>query len=183
MLTKSFRYWKNSLTVFILILFIPACEQIATKISLDQVAFFEYEYINHAWGYQHGGWIIDNSGEVLGYSLPNEWTFPDSTGYISEADLEKNLSQSDTIYNYQIGTSELDRKIRLISGAAKGRLSEKMNVMADAGGWSYYCYIWDDSKNKYQRILLDLKGDFEQFNMSAEALSLVIWLREIEKKL
>ena len=160
-----------------------SCEKSDLQIKPNQVAYFEYEYINYAWGYQHAGWIIDNSGKVLGYNLPDAWTFPDSAGFISETDLEMNLSQTDTVYNHQISTLELDQQINLIPGAAKGKLSEKKSIMADAGGWGYWCYIWDNERDKYKKVLLDQKGDLEQTNLSAEAHILVSWLKQVSEKL
>ena len=169
--------------VLVPILLLGSCQKTELEIRPDQVAYFEYEYVNHAWGYQHNGWIVDKTGKILGYNLPDSWTFPDSAGYISEPDLEKNLSKTDTLYNYQISTTELTHKIKLIPGAAKGKLSERKNVMFDAGGWGFSCYIWDKNKHKYRKILLETKGDWEQYNQSPGALSLVTWLKGINELL
>jgi hypothetical protein len=165
------------------ILFSGSCTKEAISLREEQPVYFEYEYVNYAWEYQHSGWLIDPSGKIHGYNLPDVWNFPDSAGFISETNIEMNLSQTDTIYDYQIITSELNKRIHLIPEAAVGRLSELKNAMADAGGWSYYCYIWDSCNKKYKRILLDLKGDFEQFNKSSAARNLVSWLKEVRKNL
>ncbi len=159
------------------------CTKENLSLREGQTVYFEYEYINYAWVNQHTGWLIDQSGKIHGYKLPDEWNFPDSSGFISETDLEMNLSRTDTIYDYQIDTPDFDQKINLIPEAAVGRLSDPENAMADAGGWSYYCYIWDSCNKKYRRILLDLKGDYEQFNKSSAARNLVSWLEEVQKNL
>lgn len=165
------------------ILLFGSCQKSELNIKPDQIAYFEFEYVNYAWGYTHTGWIIDNLGEILGYKLPDQWVFPDSAGYISEIDLALNLSFTNSAYKYQISTAELSQKINLIPDAAKGKLSTPKYAMADAGGWAFYCYVWDSGKNKYRRILLDLKGDSEQFNKSSAARALVSWLEKVQKDL
>ena len=48
----------------------------------DQPVFFEYRYVNHAWGYAENGWLVDAEGEVRTYNLPEKYFVPDSAGYI-----------------------------------------------------------------------------------------------------
>jgi len=43
-----------------------------TDISMtNQRIYFQYDYINFAWGYQHSGWLIDSSGNVHCYNKPD----------------------------------------------------------------------------------------------------------------
>jgi len=178
--------WNHKITLFVVllpVLLLGGCQKTNLRIKSDQIIFFEFERHNYAWVFQHNGWMIDNSGKIFGYNLPDAWTLPDSAGYISETGLEMNLSQTDTLFNYQIGTSELSQKIKLIPWAAKGKLSERKQVMSDAGVGGFYCYVWDGSKNKYKKVLLEIKGDWEQTNLSYEAHTLVTWLKQCAEKL
>ncbi len=98
----------------------------------DQPVFFEYHYVNHAWGYADQGWLVGANGEVRTFDLPEKYILPDSTGYISREDLIQNLSQGDSTIHY-IEAEDLEYYTRLISGAAKGKIAKAENVAFDAG--------------------------------------------------
>src|SRR5665647_2073732 len=72
----------RNLTILFILLIFAGCEIIN---DLHPTALFEIQYINHAWGYQHSGSIIDASGDVREFDLPSVWNYPDSEGYISKA--------------------------------------------------------------------------------------------------
>ena len=50
---------------------------------------FQLEYVNYAWGYQHNGFIIDNEGNVLTYSNPENWNFPDKDFSLTESQVQR----------------------------------------------------------------------------------------------
>lgn len=144
----------------------------------DQAVLFEYRYINHAWGYAENGWLIDSEGNMRSFSLPENFRIPDSTGYISQEDLDYNLSQCTSIIG-NVEEEDLDYYSGLISGASDGKIGEPENIAADAGSAVLACYKYDPDKDMYQYISLAASGDWQQANNAPEAEILVEWLREI----
>lgn len=142
--------------------------------------YFQYEYMNHAWGFQQHGWLIDSAGNVYCYNLPENWYEPDSNGVIEADALKANILKTDSIC-YSVNSTDLDIKIQLIEAAADGVLKEPVSVMADAGAFSYYAFLYDANAEKYQRILLWQTGDNLIENTSVEAKELFEWLDEINQ--
>lgn len=165
-----------SLSVLILVLF-TGCEREYYEGPENQPVYFEYHYINFAWGSTDNGWMIDNEGNVRGYDHPENYRWPDSEGYLSSEDLQYNLDQTDTLL-HNIRYKELERYTRLISGAAEGSLSDRTQRGADMGSSFLSCYFYDHDTGSYKHVLLSLTGDHEQFNQSGEAEELVEWLKE-----
>jgi len=145
----------------------------------DQQIYFQYEYVNYAWGYSHHGWLMDSTGAVWCYDQPAQWNFPDSSGKLPELSMMENLAEADSLC-YQIPVYNLAQKIPLIEAAADGTISEPENVMADAGISGYYAWIYDKEHQRYRRILLKEEGDWERENLSEEAETLYKWLEGID---
>jgi len=154
------------------------CEKEYYFAPADQPVFFEYRYLNNAWGVADNGWLIDSEGQQRGFSFPEEYRWPDSTGHLSLEDLEYNLGQTDTLL-YSLSSKEIEKHTRLIRGAADGILSERRARGADMGSASLSCYAYDPETGTYQHVLLAARGDWEQFNQSAEAEKLVDWLKDL----
>jgi len=143
----------------------------------DQPVYFEYHYINHAWGVADHGWLIDQEGRMWGFDFPEDYRWPDSTGHMTIEDLEYNLSQADTLLTC-LNRKTFMRNIRLIRGAAEGALSESRARGADMGSSILSCYSYDHDRGAYKHVLLAARGDTEQSNLSAEAEKIVDWLKE-----
>jgi hypothetical protein len=161
----------------ILALLGSSCEKEYYAAPADQPVFFEYHYMNNAWGVADNGWLIDSEGKQRGFSFPEEYRWPDSTGHLSLEDLTYNLGQTDTLL-HSFSQKEFEKQSRLISGAAEGNLSEWRAVGADMGSAVLSCYAFDSETGTYEYILLAAWGDWEQFNQSAEAERLVAWLKD-----
>lgn len=164
---------------------ISSCEKSDINVDnqtqkLNLQILFQFEYINYAWGYSHSGWFIDNEGNVKGYNVPNDWRIVDSLSYISKDDLIYNYNQTDTLYS-QIDSIILNEKTRLIQNTLNGELSEINCHGADIGGFSLYCYFWDNMNSKHKRVLLARTGDCEQINTSTEAKELTEYLIQVGK--
>jgi hypothetical protein len=144
----------------------------------DQHIYFQYEYINYAWGYQHYGWLIDSTGKVFCYHNPENWNFPDSLGFINTSDMDSNISETDSIC-YKIDIRKLNDKTELIFNASKGKISEPVHEMYDAGGSVYSAFLYNKNTGKYKKILLKQEGDFRIENSSTEADELYTWLKSV----
>jgi len=167
--------------LMVLLLGLTACDKWLDKAyeaPWTQPVFFEYRHVNHAWGYAEHGWLVDASGEVRTYDLPERFIMPDSTGYISREDLIQNLSQCDSTI-HRVGAEDLRYYTGLISGAAQGKIGNAENIAADAGSSVLSCYIYDANKSMYRCVFLAASGDWQQFNESPEAEILVEWLKDL----
>jgi hypothetical protein len=141
-----------------------------------QPVYFQYSYVNYAWGYQHSGWLIDNKGNVNYYNLPNNWRYEDSDG-ISYDDLIYNLSQADSVIA-KIDLQVLNEKIKLIHEAIGGTVSPRVNTAYDAGGSTLSAFYYDNITKKYRSVILAESGDFSSYNKSAAAIQLTNWLKQ-----
>jgi hypothetical protein len=167
---------KIRISVFVFLLFfIAACETPVDRIPGDQPLYFQYRYVNFAWGYQEHGWLIDHEGNLNYFSFPEDFQEADSTGHISGEDLVHNLGLTDSIIS-RIDASELAEYIQYIPGAATGKKGELRHIACDAGTSELSCYLYDPGADAYLEVFLAMSGDFEQFNLSDEARVLVEWL-------
>ncbi len=146
----------------------------------EQEYFFLFEYINFAWGYQHNGWLMDSSGTVRYFRVPEKWMVPSTDAAIEIPGIENYVALADSVIK-KVDRSVLVRKAQLIDAAAKGKFSEPENVMADAGSWSYYAMKYDPDRETYERILLKQEGDWEIENLSEAAMELCDWMQEIRE--
>ena len=156
---------------------LSGCEKEPCGCVEGQPVLFEYRYVNHAWGYQEHGWLIDSNGQVRRFQMPGDYKVPDSTGTLSREDLLHNLSQTDSV-THTIDQADLDFYASLIQGAADGETGDSRNIAADAGSSVLSCYQYDPETDTYRYVFLAQSGDWEQFNTSHEAETLVEWLRE-----
>jgi len=171
---------RESLLLIFLFLLGSSCQKASYYGPDDQPVFFEYRYVNYAWGVSDHGWLIDKEGNIRGFEFPLDFRVPDSTGHVSLEDLEHNLSLADTLLS-SISSKEFEKHIRLIRGAADGNLGERTPRGADMGSSILSCYAFDPEIGSYTYVLLARKGDWEQQNLSAEAEKLVKWLKELEE--
>jgi hypothetical protein len=152
------------------------------KKEIKQKVFYQYEYINYAWGYNHSGWFVDSTGEVFCFNKPENWLDFDSTGTIKAEDLDRNLFNINAKC-YTIDKTELAAKKNLIDSAVVGFITKPEMVMADAGTSSYYCLVYDSKTNTYKRTLLNQWGDYQMTNTAPAAKELFEWLSRINDKI
>lgn len=140
--------------------------------------YFTFEYINYAWGYQHSGWIIDSTGIVKGFNLPEFWNYTDASGYISKSELEENLIYCTTMID-EVSEKTLNKYNNLIDAASKGSLSEIKNIGQDGGGLEYCCYLFDSNLNLYKKVTIDVQGDQSYYNKSHAAKDILKWMKKL----
>lgn len=157
---------------------LSACDKELDPENINQTVVFEYEYINHAWVYTHFGWLIDENGDVKGYSRTDVWRAADDDGYITKEDLVNNLSLTDTLY-FTVDKDELLNYFDDRFDVLHGQIDTADQRMADAGAGSLYVYVWDVDEEKYKKQLLASRGDLNLTNTKAKVNSIVNWLKEI----
>ncbi|GAF89870.1 unnamed protein product, partial [marine sediment metagenome] len=125
---------------------------------INQKILFEVEYINGAWGWVHNGRYIDNSGRLYNYYLYEDRWKPQRNGIYTESELFEKFNHSKEFVK-QIDYNELTQMANLIPAASKGKLSDPVGVMADAGLLTYKGYLYDESENEYIEVILRVSGD------------------------
>lgn len=146
--------------------------------EINQQVLFQVEYINFAWGFQHSGILIDSSGRVWSYRMPDKWNYPDSRGYIGSDEMEENLQHLDSVL-FLINHNTLIQNYSKLIGAANGRITEPRHEMCDAGAIVYSGYKYEPGAKRYKRILIRQWGDFFIENRSPEADELYQWLHNL----
>ena len=164
-----------------------SCEKDETIVPpSSQQILFECYYINHAWGYVHNGFFIDNEGKIKVYSQqaigvnPDnvDWNFPDNEGNISEQALMENL-QKTTIRDTLIDIKTLRKYFDKIYLVTDNDFTEK-NQMYDAGSMIYTCYQYNGNTRVYKQITLLENGDWLRINNNKYAKQISDWLKTIQ---
>jgi len=167
--------------ILVAVLGISGCEKPDCGCKIDQPVVFQYDYINYAWGFRHHGFLIDGKGYIVGFQQPAKWMDPDSSGMITKADLEFNLSQGDTICG-QVDIEDLERNFKKIMDIRSGKIIDNGMVMADAGTGVLSAWYWSENAQKYENVFLISNGDYSMENSHESVSSLVEWLKEIGAK-
>jgi hypothetical protein len=165
------------LILFISLGFISCNEDIPT---LKQKIFFEKHYLNYAWFPQSSGYLIDSLGNVLVFNwaeVSHQWFYPDSTGYVSNVNMDKNISYCQ-ISTYHVPVDSLKLFVNKIIAASKGKITSQ-HVMADAGITTYSAFIYDAASSLYKQVVLKTDGDISTSNSAPKADEIYQWLRKI----
>lgn len=175
---KNFYY---AISLIVVLLLFSGCkgETALFEVSeANQVVYFQFEYMNHAWGYQHYGWLVDSSGNVNCYNKPGNWIHADSFLLISKAAMESNVLATDSVC-YVISEEVFKSKMHLINGASRGKVTEPVHEMYDAGVGIYSAYIYNSERKVYKKIVLKQHGDYRIDNYAPEAKDLYKWMESI----
>jgi len=169
---------------------LAACEGAATKpttppepttAAIQQTWLCGREYVNHAWGYQRSGVVLDAKGNIWKYdfkgsptALVNPWG-PKDMSNMSEEELKLRYNGA-TVGDAKVPVEEIARHFPLIDEASQATPTQPKSVGADMGQNTLYCYTYDASKRTYAQVMLDNKGDWESTNPSQAAKTLAGWL-------
>jgi hypothetical protein len=177
---------KNYFLLFVLLATLSGCllpDDIGSKdIEIDYANWspiFQSEYTNYAWGYNHNGWMMDHTGKARSFQKTDAWVFPDSLGFISATDMQKNLAACDTDLK-QVSASEFSLYAAKAATCVNGPLSKPENKMADAGAHIWALYYYDTAKKSYKRVILEMTGDWSQKNLAPNAKEVVDWMMTVE---
>jgi len=173
---------KNFLLALVLLTSLSGClhpDDIWAVDNNNGYLIFQSEYTNYAWGYSHGGWMLDNTGQVKRFQKSAKWVFPDSLGYVSATDMQKNLAACDSVLA-QISSKDFALYAEKANGCANGPMSKATMTMADAGERIYAIYVYESGHNRYKRVILDMTGDWSQENLAPNAAAVVDWMKTIK---
>ncbi|MFM9862001.1 MAG: hypothetical protein ACKVRO_00200 [Micropepsaceae bacterium] len=138
------------------------------------------EYVNHAWGYQRRGMVLDVSGniwkyEVMGRAGSAQWNPTDVTR-LTEADLKMRYEGAMVVPGKKVPVPEVEKNVPLIADASQATPPQPTQRGADMGQTLVYCYTYDAGTRTYSQVMLDNKGDWDSTNPSQAARNLRSWL-------
>lgn len=163
--------------ICVLISFCNGCD--ISNNSVDQQEyFFDVYYINYAWGFNLGGFMIDRDGKIFSYNwLYNRdsvWNVKDYNN-ISETVLNKKFIFGKKL----IGRVDIEifrEKVKSIYLIPLDSYSPKISSGADMGANRFSCYRYNNEKKTYYEVILKQTGDISYYNTSAKAEDLIAWL-------
>ena len=154
------------------------CNKEATHLKISSHGYFTMQHQNHAWSYQHYGWIINKDGIAMSFNMPSKWNYEDSLGYISESKLLENLSYCNKQIAH-VSKHALYKNNSMIEDASKRTGSLKPGTTKDGGISQYSCYLYDSSKYLYKKVTVKAEGDLTYINESNEAKQIYEWMKGI----
>jgi len=163
----------------ILLFGLISCEKEAPTIV--QHILFEKHHTNYALGYQNNGYLIDSMGNVRTFNLSKDtikWNETDKDGYISVAKMNENLAHCKTISGF-IQQDTLNYYSNKIWDASYGKITEPVNLIADAGITTYSAFVFEKKSNRYQKIIIKTCGDWMIDNSAPESESIYQWMQKI----
>jgi hypothetical protein len=163
--------------ILITVLLISGCKK-NIVINGKQAILFQVDYVNYAWGYQHTGFIIDNTGNILTYKNPENWNFPDKDLNLSESQVLSNLT-SCTRTGKKISPGELKKNAGYIKNISSSKVTAMKNVAADAGSIEYLCFQFSEKSGTYKGTLIKMEGDFTCENLNFFSKKVAAWLKNI----
>jgi hypothetical protein len=159
----------------------PTTTPTPTTANIPQTWLCGREYVNHAWGYQRRGVVLDSKGNVWKYefkssptALVNPWG-PKDMSNMSEEELKLRYNGA-MVTDVKVPSEEIAKHFALIAEAANAKPTQPKSVGADMGQNTLYCYTYDEAKRTYAQVMLDNKGDWESTNPSPAAKQLTAWL-------
>lgn len=134
--------------------------------------FFDIEYKNWAWGFQHTGTLILSDGSVRKYDL--------SSLNDSHSDFDTKKKHSKLIG--QIELSDMKDLCALLKTINDQPLSQTKDMAFDAGSTNYYGYLWNPNpQGGWKKIQLKQEGDRVKKHQQRNANVLVERLKTVIK--
>lgn len=170
---------KQILILCFTVLFFAGCRK--SFFPVEQKVYFQSEYINYAWGYQHSGFFVDVEGNVLVYDKPEGWNFHDENMILTADQLIANLGKC-SFSGVSIPVNELQRYASYIPNIASSKLTSPRQEGADMGTFQITCYQLMDN-GKYKAHLISQEGDFTRENLNFYSKRTAAWIKEIGSSL
>ena len=172
---------KISFFIFLVCLLAVSCTEKRIETTATG-SYFQYEYVNYAWSYNHGGFTVTPSGEIYKFNTTTSWVFA-KNGKLSSDDLLKNIAASSKV-DTLVNNSDIVYYQQLANLAKTGTLSEAVMQGADMG--AMFCKVFvpsnSDPLEVYDEVILRQNGDTEMHNLTPESALIANWLTNIHLK-
>jgi len=169
------------ITIFLAALLMAGCKK-NYVVNEKQHILFQYEYINHAWGYNHEGFFIDDKGNIMTYKNPEGWNFHDQNYNLTENQLDENISKCKKS-DITIDKEELAKFSAHINNIASSKVTAIKSAGADAGTSAFICYEFNEENSIYKGFLIKMEGDFSCENLNFYSKKVSLWLKDINNSL
>ncbi|NSW95509.1 MAG: hypothetical protein HPY62_12445 [Bacteroidales bacterium] len=155
----------------------PGCKK-NYLLSEKQIVLFQFEYR----GEQHSGFIIDNEGNVLVYSNPEGWNFPDTNMILTEEQVYENLEKC-VFTGKKIPGEELRKYAVHIPNITMSKVTAARNTGAGIGTIRFLCYQYSESTETYKVSVIRTEGDYTSENLNFYSKKVIAWMRGINNNL
>ncbi len=143
-----------------------------------ETILFDVFHVNYAWGFDCGGCVVDAGGNVRRYDCRElrDSILSEAWRGREEELLARRYRMKDSAICH-VEPDELAAMRALIREASLTPPSEEEQSGADAGGTKFIAYLYGETKGDPTVVLLATAGDFTREPSTAEADTLVTWLR------
>ncbi|MBP6012486.1 MAG: hypothetical protein KBA31_09690 [Alphaproteobacteria bacterium] len=180
---------RNALLATVSLVTLTACEGVdattpskPTPSQTQQTWLCGREYVNHAWGYQRYGAVLDTAGNIWRYKIERvpagqarPWDPRDMTT-LTDADLKMRYEGAMVVSGKKVPLPEVEKNFPLIADAAEAKPTQPSPRGADMGQTLTYCYTYDANARTYSQVMLDNKGDWDSTNPSQAGKNLTSWV-------
>jgi hypothetical protein len=159
---------------------VPGAVGTAPAAALGDIVF-EVESTNFAWGYQQSGRYITANGDVVGFRIPADRAHflqgASADGlYRTDALAAKFENQSRALWTLPPASIEHAKTLALeLAHLPPGEMT-RHEKLYDAGETVYVVYVATGAKDRYRRIVLTERGDYDSDNAAPQAAQLRHWL-------
>lgn len=175
---------KIVILLFLSFLTAVSCKKKDNSGSQKATVYFEYVYSNPQTNTLNG-WFVESNGVIKGFDnmrTPGlSFREPDSTGLISETDMDYNISLADKDI-VTISTTPLSLQYTSFLNVDANNISDKEVVSTGSGQQTFYGFINYPDTKTYKRIFLNTLGDYNQTNNSPDAASLIEYLNQVQQQ-
>jgi hypothetical protein len=154
--------------VLCLTFFLAACN--GTGSEQNSSYRFHVEFTNNAWGIDHRGLYINDSGEVYSYQLEQPSDLERDDSY-TEQELD-DLFAHNQAYLITLESSEFSSMVSMSERVETDSMTDPENSCVDAGIYRYSTFDYNKDTGIYSDILLYQTGDWRIVNNDANAIVL-----------
>ena len=141
---------------------------------------FEIEYVNFAWGYAYEGKAVSEDRNLYSYN-------PGAEGVDVLNHPDEQYTASDLTSKYRrrkavvraVSADTLIYMKQLVTAVRIDDNSDTTSVGADMGAVVYSAYRFRADVSKYQRVILQVEGDWTFHNRSEAAVALVDLMKRL----
>lgn len=149
-----------------------------TSTPKPQIAF-EVRHINFSKMFVFYGFYVDAEGNVMAYDAGElgPGSVPGNPAPAQSLIAALSCENRDLLH---LDPDEIHRRKALVERARSAKNSDKVNRCFDYGTTQYLAYVFDESSDTYEGIILMQAGDWAFKNTSPEAEALVDWLKTLD---
>ena len=175
-------YMNNKILLIIISIFfsLTGCKK-NYSLNEKQHILFQYDFVNFSHGYTHEGFYIDDEGEVMFYSNPENWNFLSNDYSIEEKQLADNLSKC-IVSDVKADKKDLIKYSSFIDNLASSKITAKKYTGTESGTGVCICYSYDEQNGIYRGTLIKMDGDVTCENLNFYSKKVSLWLTDLNNK-